>query len=385
MSRARTYLAPAAVILVLAGRLGARRALGPGSRTRSTSRTSSFRLPSDIATSLWRDRSLLADDSWVTLREVLLGFLCALAAGLAFAVILHLSETLRRAFYPLLVASQTIPPVAIAPILVVWFGFGLGPKLLLIALVCFFPITVNTLDGLRSVDPQVITMMRTLGASRRQILSRVELPSALPFFFSGTKIAIAVAVIAALFAEWAGADSGLGHQVLISSSQLLTARMFAAIALLGAMAIVLFGLVAVIERRVVTMGHAEGDADVMTRARAPWRPGGRRHRAGPGRLRRRGRHRPAPPPTRSPSRSTSTGTSTRTTPASTARSTAASSGRRAWTSTRRYPPTPPPRSRRSPPAAPIWRSPTSRRCCWPATRDSTSRRLPRSSTNRSPP
>jgi ABC-type nitrate/sulfonate/bicarbonate transport system permease component len=100
-----------------------------------------------------------------------LGFLLALAVGLAFAVVLHLSETLRRAFYPLLVASQTIPPVAIAPILVVWFGFGIGPKLFLVALICFFPITVNTLDGLRSVDPQLITMMRTLGAGRLQILA----------------------------------------------------------------------------------------------------------------------------------------------------------------------------------------------------------------------
>src|SRR5262249_61028988 len=111
---------------------------------------------------------------------VVVGFLLAPAAGPAFGVALPLSGPLRRAFYPLLVASQTIPPVAVAPILVVWFGFGLGPKLLLIALVCFFPITVNTLDGLRSVDPQLITMMRTLGAGRRQILGRVELPSALP-------------------------------------------------------------------------------------------------------------------------------------------------------------------------------------------------------------
>jgi putative hydroxymethylpyrimidine transport system permease protein len=213
--------------------------------------------PSDIATSLWRDRSLLGDDAWVTLREVLLGFLCALAAGLGFAIVLHLSDTLRRAFYPLLVASQTIPPVAIAPILVVWFGFGLGPKVLLIALVCFFPVTVNTLDGLRSVDPQLITMMRTLGASRAQILGRVELPSALPFFFSGTKIAIAVAVIGAVFAEWAGASSGLGHQILIASSSLLTARMFAAITLLSVMAIALFAVVALIERRVVTWDRRE--------------------------------------------------------------------------------------------------------------------------------
>jgi putative hydroxymethylpyrimidine transport system permease protein len=251
MNRARTYLAPAAVILIL---LGAWELAARWDWISNALNIQDFLVPapSDIATSLWRDRSLLADDSWVTLREVLLGFLCALGAGLLFAVILHLSGTLRRAFYPLLIASQTIPPVAIAPILIVWFGFGLGPKVLLIALVCFFPVTVNTLDGLRSVDPQLLTMMRTLGASRTQILGRVELPSALPFFFSGTKIAIAVAVIAALFAEWAGAGSGLGHQVLISSSQLLTARMFAAITLLGVMAILLFGVVALIERRVIT-------------------------------------------------------------------------------------------------------------------------------------
>ena len=107
-------------------------------------------------------------------------------------------------------------------------------------------------SGLMMIDPQLITMMRTLGASRSQILGRVELPSALPFFFSGTKIAIAVAVIGAVFAEWAGASSGLGHQILIASSNLLTARMFAAITLLSLMAILLFAVVSLIERRVVT-------------------------------------------------------------------------------------------------------------------------------------
>ncbi|HMA26394.1 MAG: ABC transporter permease [Solirubrobacterales bacterium] len=256
MKRARSYVAPVVVILLL---LGAWELAARWDLISNALNIQDFLVPapSDIAQSLWRDRSLLADDSWVTLREVLLGFLCALAAGLAFAVVLHLSETLRRAFYPLLVASQTIPPVAIAPILVVWFGFGLGPKILLIALVCFFPVTVNTLDGLRSVDPQLITMMRTLGAGRRQILGRVELPSALPFIFSGTKIAIAVAVIGAVFAEWAGASSGLGHQILIASSNLLTARMFAAITLLSVMAILLFALVSVIERRVVTWDRRE--------------------------------------------------------------------------------------------------------------------------------
>jgi putative hydroxymethylpyrimidine transport system permease protein len=250
MKAAREYLAPVGVIVLL---LGLWELAAQWDWIAHALNIQDFLVPapSDIATSLWEDRSLLLDDSWVTLREVLLGFLCALVAGLAFAVVLHLSDTLRRAFYPLLVASQTVPPVAIAPILIVWFGFGLGPKVLLIALVCFFPVTVNTLDGLRSVDPQLITMMRTLGANRRQILGRIELPSALPFFFSGTKIAIAIAVIGAVFAEWAGASSGLGHQILIASSNLLTARMFAAITLLSLMAILLFALVSLIERRVV--------------------------------------------------------------------------------------------------------------------------------------
>jgi ABC-type nitrate/sulfonate/bicarbonate transport system permease component len=251
MNGARRLLAPLAVIAILLGvwELAARWDWISGALS-----IEDFLVPapSDIAESLWRDRSLLADDAWVTVREVVLGFLIALAAGLAFAIVLHLSETLRRAFYPLLVASQTIPPVAIAPILVVWFGFGIAPKLFLVALICFFPITVNTLDGLRSVDPQLITMMRTLGATRIQILGRVELPSALPFLFSGARIAIAVAVIAAVFAEWAGADSGLGHQILIASSQLLTARMFAAIVVLSAIAIFLFALVTIVERLVVT-------------------------------------------------------------------------------------------------------------------------------------
>jgi NitT/TauT family transport system permease protein/putative hydroxymethylpyrimidine transport system permease protein len=205
--------------------------------------------PSQIATALWDDRSLLASDAWVTLREVVLGFALAVFCGLGFALVMHLSETLRRAFYPLLVASQTVPVIAIAPILVVWFGFGIGPKLAIIALVCFFPITVNALDGLRSVDHDLIKMMRTLGAGRWQLLRRVEAPSALPYAFSGAKIAVAVAVIGAVFGEWAGSDSGLGHLMLQASAQLQTARLFAAIAVLSAIAICLFAALALAERR----------------------------------------------------------------------------------------------------------------------------------------
>jgi ABC-type nitrate/sulfonate/bicarbonate transport system permease component len=210
--------------------------------------------PSEIAQSLWADRSLLLDNAWVTLQEVLAGFALSVVAGVSFAAILHLSPTLRRAFYPLLVASQTVPIVVIAPILVVWLGFGIGPKLVIIALICFFPITVNTLDGLRSVDPDLMKMMRTLDASRLQAFRRVEGPSALPYFFSGAKIAVAVAVIGAVFGEWAGSSSGLGHLIQQASAQLETARTFAAVVVLSALAIVLFGLLAVIERRVAWWG-----------------------------------------------------------------------------------------------------------------------------------
>jgi len=205
--------------------------------------------PSDVASSLWEDRSLLAENAWVTVQEVVAGLAIALVAGYATAVALHLSTTLRRALYPLLIATQTVPVVAIAPILIVWFGFGIGPKLAIIALVCFFPVAVNTLDGLRAVDPALVRMMRTLDAGRWQILRRVEAPASLPYLFSGAKIAAAVAVIGAVFGEWSGANEGLGHLILISQGQLQTARVFAAVAVLSAIAIALVAALALAQRR----------------------------------------------------------------------------------------------------------------------------------------
>jgi len=208
--------------------------------------------PTEIASALWDSRALLAENAWVTLKEILLGFLCGLAAGLAFAVLMRLSETLRRAFYPLLVASQAIPILVIAPILIVWFGFGIGPKLVVVALICFFPITVNAADGLRSVDTEAIKMMRTLDGTRRQILWRVEAPTALPFVFTGARIAVTFAPIAAIFGEWVGAESGLGVLIREDNAHLETARLFASTAVLTAIALALFGLVALAERRIVT-------------------------------------------------------------------------------------------------------------------------------------
>lgn len=240
--------------LVLAALVGAWQVAASSGALADLLNLESFLVPSpaEIASSLWENRSLLAENAWVTLQEILLGFLCGLAAALAFAVLLSLSETLRRAFYPLLVGSQAIPIPVVAPILVVWFGFGIGPKLVIVALVCFFPIAVNALDGLRSVDPEAVKMMRSLDASRRQVMWRVQAPTALPFAFSGAKVSVAIAVIGAVFGEWAGADSGLGVLIRQDSAQLETARMFAAAAVLAAIAVALFGLLALAERRVVT-------------------------------------------------------------------------------------------------------------------------------------
>lgn len=213
--------------------------------------------PSDVATSLWEDRELLADNGWVTFKEVVLGLALAVVIGVGFAIALHLNDTLRRAFYPLIVASQTIPIVAIAPVLVLWLGYGIGPKLFVVALICFFPITVSTLDGLRSVDPAAIRMMRTLHADRPTVLRRLELPSALPQFFSGARVAVAIAAIGAVLGELVGADSGLGYLITQAQGSLLTSRVFAAVVVLSAIAIVLFMLVSLAEKTLAPWGRKE--------------------------------------------------------------------------------------------------------------------------------
>jgi NitT/TauT family transport system permease protein/putative hydroxymethylpyrimidine transport system permease protein len=244
-------------MLVLAGLVGAWQLATSTGAVADALNLEPFLVPSpaEIASSLWENRSLLADNAWVTLREIVLGLGCALVAGLAVAVVLHLSLTLRRAIYPLTVASQTIPIIVIAPILLVWFGYGIVPKMALVALICFFPITVNTIDGLRSVDPEAIKLMRSLDASRWQIFRRVEAPAALPHVFSGAKIAATIAPIGAVFAEISSITTGvggLGRLIVADGAQLQVARQFASVVLLSAMAIALFGLIALAERRVVT-------------------------------------------------------------------------------------------------------------------------------------
>jgi ABC-type nitrate/sulfonate/bicarbonate transport system permease component len=194
------------------------------------------------------DGSLLLDNTWVTLLEVGAGLGIAVLLGALAAVAMHLSRVLRDAAYPLLVASQAIPIVVLAPLFVLAFDYGVGPKLAIVALICFFPITVNVLDGLRSVEADQLKLMRSFGASRLQTLRKVELPAALPSFFSGLRVAATVSVIGAVFGEWAGADRGLGRLVLLGNNQLETPRVYAGVVILTAMAVALFALATLAER-----------------------------------------------------------------------------------------------------------------------------------------
>jgi putative hydroxymethylpyrimidine transport system permease protein len=218
-----------------------------------------FASPSQIVVSFKDDWStILWPATWVSSREVLIGFAISVVFGIGIAVLLHMFGPLRRAVYPLLISSQTIPIVVIAPILVILLGFGILPKLVIVALICFFPIVVNGLDGLRSVDDDFIRMMKTLDASRWAIFKRIEFPAALPSIFSGMRIAATFAAIGAVFGEYAGANGGLGYVIQEATPNLQTARIFAAIMILTLIALLLFGLVSLLERILV-----------------PWAPKGR--------------------------------------------------------------------------------------------------------------
>ena len=211
--------------------------------------------PTDILQALWDDRALLWSQFLVTAGEMLMGLAVAAVLGVVRAVVLHLSPGLRRALYPLLIGSQTIPIPILAPLLVVWLGFGAGPKVLIVALVCFFPIVVPTLDALDGSPPARDRVLRTLGASRWQRLRYAEAPEALPGLLTGAKLSVAVAAIAAVLAEQSGSSEGLGHLIAQAIPQLDTARAWAAVVVLSAFAILLFAALAVVERRFVPWSH----------------------------------------------------------------------------------------------------------------------------------
>jgi ABC-type nitrate/sulfonate/bicarbonate transport system permease component len=205
--------------------------------------------PIEVARTLVSDRSALAPSAWTTLSEILIGYGVAIIVGGALAVAVSSSSLVERAAYPWLVISQLVPVPAIAALVVVWTGFGLGSKVLVVALVSFFPIAVNTIDGLRATEPELLDLLATLGAGRWQRLRLARLPSALPYLFSGLRVAAVLSVIGAVFAEWVGSyDTGLGYLILTYNNETATPAEFAAIVLLAVIGIALFAAVGLVER-----------------------------------------------------------------------------------------------------------------------------------------
>ncbi len=203
--------------------------------------------PSRIATLLVTERALLASEAAVTLLEIFLGFGIAFIMGIGLALLIFASRTVERAVYPLVIASQTVPVFAIAPLLIVWLGYGMFSKVAMAALIVFFPIVVNTVDGLRAADPDIINLFLILGATPAQVLVKLRAPAALPFVFSGTRIAVATSVIGAVIGEWVGATQGLGFLMIHANAQLHIDLVFAAITVLSLMAVGLFLAVSGIE------------------------------------------------------------------------------------------------------------------------------------------
>jgi NitT/TauT family transport system permease protein len=216
--------------------------------------------PSEIwgeMTSSWR---FLARHGWVTLQEALVGFSLGVVLGFALAIGIAYSRLLERTLYPVIVASQAVPKIALAPLFVVWLGFGMAPKVLITALLVFFPIVVTSAAGLTSVDPSLLELLRSVNATHWQIFKKVRLPHALPQVVSGLKIGITLAVVGAVVGEWVGANEGLGYQVIYAQSQLQTLLTFASIAILVAMGVVLFLVV-----------------DALGRLLMPWNRGAERN------------------------------------------------------------------------------------------------------------
>jgi NitT/TauT family transport system permease protein len=199
-------------------------------------------------TAVEQAHEILLPAAWETLKEIIGGFLLAVAIGLPLATVIAHSKVASRALSPLIIASQTIPVIAIAPIFVIWFGFGATPKILIAALIAFFPVTINAAAGQQSVDREARDLMRSLSATRIETFRKLTFPASLPSTFIGLKQGAVIAVIGAVVGEWAGATDGLGPVILSANAGFQTATIFAAIAYLSVIGISLYLLVALAER-----------------------------------------------------------------------------------------------------------------------------------------
>ncbi len=218
-----------------------------------------FLLPSplDVVRAFRTELPLLWENSRITLQEAFLGLLLGVAAGTLAAVLMDAFEVLYRAFYPILVLTQTVPTVAIAPLLVLWFGYGMAPKIILIVLSTFFPIAVGLLDGFRSVDRDAIGLLRSMGAGKWQIFRHIKFPAALPQFFSGLRIAAAYGVVGAVISEWLGGFGGLGVYMTRVKKAYAFDKMFAVIFLISAISLALMTLVEYAEKKCMPYRHLD--------------------------------------------------------------------------------------------------------------------------------
>jgi ABC-type nitrate/sulfonate/bicarbonate transport system permease component len=204
--------------------------------------------PSAIAAEIFVERAVIFPQLRVTLFEIFAGYGLAVAVGFVLSVLIVYLPAFRRGVLPLIVASQTIPVIAIAPILVIWFGYNALPRIIITALVAFFPLTVNFVTGLQSVSTEFINFFRSLNASEAQIFRKLRFPAALPNIFAGLKVASTLAVIGATIGEWVGASAGLGYLMSQDSAQLNTTRVFASLVVLGTVGMLFFAAVGLIER-----------------------------------------------------------------------------------------------------------------------------------------
>jgi ABC-type nitrate/sulfonate/bicarbonate transport system permease component len=212
--------------------------------------------PTGIVQALIDNWDVISVHTLQTLLETVLGMAAATLLGLLLATLLDISLWTRRAIYPLLVTSQTIPMIALAPLLLIWFGLDLGPKVIVVTLYCFFPIAVACADGLASADPELMKLLRSMRASRWQALWLVRLPGAMPSFFSGLRIAATYSVTGAIFGEYVGAFQGLGIYMKTSANSHVIVLVFAAILVTAVLSLLLFGLVSLIERIALPWYHS---------------------------------------------------------------------------------------------------------------------------------
>lgn len=203
--------------------------------------------PSQMFSATANNFSLLMNQMVPTLVEVVLGFACSVAIALPIAIFIVYSRAAGRAVYPLVVASQVVPKVAIAPVFVILLGTGLFPKLILAFLIAFFPVVINTVTGLQGVDPEMLEMVRSMGAGRPKAFAKVRFPCALPSIFAGLKIAMTLAVVGAVVAEFVGASKGLGYSLLVAQGNVDTALVYADLLVMTVMGLVLYAILEIVE------------------------------------------------------------------------------------------------------------------------------------------